>query len=438
MNGEAIREARIQRGWSQSELGRRVGRSQATISAVESGRAVSRVVLEQLAAILTEAADEPAPRELPEEPRIRFRLPDLSLERAELSLPITATSWNRPEQTSDFLMLIPLALESVLVAAVDVAGHGTSAMPTRLYLQGWLRGWARSQSSPPRLQTLIQEFSRELRSARVDASCYFALLSRERQQRHTISYEALAYGFPAPLLISGPPIRTRESAGSGPPLPTEDFSASVVRIERLCVPWRLVIASDGLIRRLGAGSEARGLQWLREWQSGPKRNVPPEASLGTPDPVTDDESFLLLEWDLWDETFAFSISDDIERHRTVRLLGQKIQRSLGSRHGLGLQQALVEALSNVGRHAYRGRGGMVKIHFREEEKRWRLEVEDEGEDRTTDRDLRKPQGGFALMRHWSDHVDVRKAKAGGTVVSLLFNKEGAREADGKETAEGGS
>lgn|GEM_PF-5808195 len=412
--------ARRRRGWTQKELARRVGRSQTIISHFEAGRMKpAPSVLREIESVLAEGGGLPV-REAERAVSPVFSLPDLPAVPEGGSLPVRGDSWQRPEQSGDFMLCLPLPRETILVAAVDVAGHGTAVLPSALYLQGWLRGWTGGLTTPPRLQSLVEEFCRELSRVKIDAGGYFALISRSRGAAHAVSYEAVAYGFRPPLLILGPPFRTPKSADLGPPLPATgaDLSISPVRLDRL-PPWRLVLASDGLLSRLGEGQEERGLRFLQQWQTGPARDEFPERHLATGVPLTDDESFLLLQWTGWDMDQAFAIADDAERHRLLRTLGQKVEDALGPRRTAAFLQAVVEAMSNARRH---GGEGIVTVRFREEPECWRVEVEDEGPDNVGEKQIERSESGFALMRRGAQAVDVRKGRERGTVVSLILEK----------------
>lgn len=420
MTGESIRRARRRRGWTQKELAERVGLSQTMISQIEAGRMKpAPSFLRQIRSVLTEGSGRPA-REAERAIPLVFSLPYLPAVPETVSLPVRGDSWKRPEQSGDFMLCLPLPRETLLVAAVDVAGHGAAVLPSSLYLQGWLRGWARSLTSPPRLQGLVEELSQELTRVKIDAGGYFALLSRSRGTANAVCYEAVAYGYPPPLLILGPPFQTPTSANLGVPLPAPvaDLSVQPVRIDRLA-PWRLVLASDGLLSRLGKGEEEKGLRALLKWQTGPARDELSEHRLETRVPLTDDESFLLLQWAGWDLDQAFDVTDDAERHRLLRTLGQEVASSVGPQRTDAFLQGVVEALGNARRH---GGGGIVTVRFREEPDCWRVEVEDEGPDNVGEEEVQRLESGFALMHRGAQTVDVRKGSERGTVVSLILEK----------------
>ncbi|MFY9822336.1 MAG: ATP-binding protein [Thermoanaerobaculia bacterium] len=159
---------------------------------------------------------------------------------------------------------------------------------------------------------------------------------------------------------------------------------------------------------------------LLKWQTGPSRDELPERHLETGLPLTDDESFLLLQWTGWDHDQAFDIRDDAERHRILRTLGQEVETSVGTQRTEAFLQAVVEALGNARRH---GGGGIVIVRFREEPDCWRVEVEDEGRPNNVGaEEIQRPESGFALMRRGAQAIDVRKGRERGTVVSLILEK----------------
>ena len=416
MRGLEIREARLRRGWTQSELAARVGSSQASISTAESGQHVSPSLLAKIDRVLQQ--DENPPEAVA--PVLRFSLP--RVQPAEiLGLPVALRTWSRPELSGDFFLLHPLGRETLLLIAADVAGHGLSVVPSSYFLQGWLMGWTRARAgeqSRPRLEDLALDFSRFLASAEIEAACYFAYLWRQAGQ--TLRYEAISCGFPPPLLLVGDGFETRTSAELGPPLPSDRIAPSLVATVE--APWRLAVASDGLLSRLGEGNEPRGLKLLRQWQSGSTRDDSPESWLASDTPVTDDESFLLLTWEGWDLDLTFNVGDDAERHRAIRTVDQDVAQALGATSSPALQQAVVEALDNARRHAYPAGSGAVFLRGRREGRRYRVEIEDVGSDNLSPGQARASGGGFEIMRRRADRVDVRRGAQGGTVVTLVFGE----------------
>jgi transcriptional regulator with XRE-family HTH domain/anti-sigma regulatory factor (Ser/Thr protein kinase) len=429
MDGKQLRQARIERGWTQAELAVRVGRSQATISAIENEKVEPTAVLRHR---LDAALATPDPGQALEvrEPSPPFRLPDLVSPSRALGLPVAVARWQRPEASGDFVLLVPLPGDSLLLAAVDVTGHGSGVVPASLYVQGWLRGWLGSQRSAPRLRSLVLELSRELKSVGVDGAGYFALLT-SHPGRHAASLEGFCLGFPPPLLLAGPPFRTLDPPDLGPPLPLEDRELPLPQVQILSAPWRLALASDGLLGRLGGGDERQGLRKLREWQTSYGRDLPPGEYLATGEPPADDETFACLQWTGWDLESAFLTRDDGERHRTIEIIRQEATGRLGSEKAGRLEQALIEALDNARRHAYPGGEGVVRVRWRQEHGGVRAEVEDEGRNQVDERKFSARQSGFAVMKAMVDEVDVRVRGGGGTIVTLALSAP-AETRDAKE------
>ncbi|MEA1927250.1 MAG: ATP-binding protein, partial [Candidatus Auribacterota bacterium] len=175
---------------------------------------------------------------------------------------------------------------------------------------------------------------------------------------------------------------------------------------------------------LGGGDEQAGRRVLRKWQAGISREKPPEEFLSTTNPVIDDELFAIIKWTGWDNEVVFSIYDDQERHRVLDWMAAVVASSTGKNQGARLQQAVTEAFINVRQHAYRGNDGLVHVRFREEESCFRLEVEDEGINRFNESMVNKANSGFAVMEHFSYHVNIRHGKKTGIVVSIIVNKRG--------------
>jgi len=417
MNPDEIRAARRARGWTQADLAKRVGCGQSTISMIEKGTRDAPLIMAEVERLLLQDEDRPVAASQ----ALHFVLPELDRLTLSPKLPITVDRWQRPEYTGDFLYVQPLAGDAVLVVAVDVAGHGTSAMPAGLYLQGWLRGWMQRQSAPPRLESLVIEMSGELRRTGVDATGFFALISRHRGRPHTVTYEAITCGFPAPLLMTETPAATLDSAGAGPSLPVSDQEQLQPVRQEVSAPWRLVIATDGMLGRLGSRDEQAGLRKVRKWQSGAERDLPLESYLTTKDSVVDDELLVLLRWDGWDIDMPLDADNHSERHRVVGMVEAALE-PLGKDRQARLLQALVEAMSNVRRHAYGGQSGALRVRFREEEKSFRLEILDEGVDKVTTALTSRPKSGFAVMNAGANDFSVRRSRAGGTVITLVAKK----------------
>lgn len=421
MEGVRIREARKERGLTQKELANLVGRSQAWISALERSKTEPQPLLrERIEAVLM----GPPPGRVTDlrEPAGTFRLPNLRIREDSSTLPVVSIRWQRPEASGDFFTLVPLPGETLLVAAVDVEGQGRAVFPVSLFIQGWLRGWLASFSAPPRLQTLVQEISRELRDTDLRCAGYFALLTPQPASPHTMSYEAMCFGFPPPLLLAGPPFQTLDAPEVGPPLPADPPNWRPPQLLHLAAPWRIVIASDGLLERLGGGDQPRGKRWLRERQTGVERDQLPDRYLSTESPPADDELFAALWWDGWDIEVAFSASDDAERHSALDRISHAIGRSTTREKAGALDQALTEAVSNARKHAYNGAPGLVRLRLREEEGQFRVEVQDQGRGGVTARQVARSSSGFAVMKAFCSTVEVRDGSPRGTVVTLVIPK----------------
>lgn len=394
-----IRSKRITRGWTQSQLASAAGVSQALISRIETGHvAPSPAVL----AALGFAGSTPPPREE------RFKAPPPWHPQFEPThLLVHVRRWQRPTASGDGVITAPLPQGSFLVLAVDVTGHGAEHVPKVTYLEGWVRGWSRTLSVVPRLESVIEEIESEMRAAQLNAAWYMGIISPVTGSSCAVSYQGAARRFPAPLLLTGAPPQTLPAVGRG---------AEAVRHE-IHPPWRIAIATDGLLRRLGNGDEQRGKEQLLAWQRSHSRDMPPDARLETSQPVADDELYVDVTWQRWDGVETLDIRDNAQRHRLMRILESTI--SLQPRESSALLIAVAEALHNVLRHAYGEQGsGMVRVSWRDEAERVRVEVEDNGVGQI----LLTEGGGYRVMRCHAS-VDVRRAFPRGLVVSLSKEKE---------------
>ena len=393
-----IRRARKRLGWTQVELAQQAHVSQPYVSRVERGDAPPPEAI-LLALGLT---DQPARRPQQTTPlQLWMPHPEPSGDA------ILVRRWKRPDASGDALTCTQLPRGGFILLALDIAGHGLEQVPKATYLQGWLRGWVRALSVVPRLESFVEDLGQELDHSGLRAAWLAVILSPLQHAAHSLAYQAAASRFPAPLLVIGAPPAT---------FPSIAHNGEVQR-HNLRPPWRLVLASDGLLNRLGSGDEVRGKRRLADWQLGADRDLDPAAFLQTKLPVVDDESYGDVSWKRWDGTSAFAIDSLPELHRVKRVLQQTLP--LPSDRSQSLLVAASEALANVRRHAYQGVDGLVEVAWRDEGDCVRVEVRDSG--------VGGPlieRGGFGVMRGHADSVDVRGAFPQGTVVSLVKNKQG--------------
>jgi hypothetical protein len=293
---------------------------------------------------------------------IRTRAPSLGI-------PLEIDEYIEPEHGGDFFLIVPVAATEVLVAAVDVAGNGPSAMPAARYLQGWLRGRAMAPGAP-RLDRLASDLHDELEFTGIEAAWYLALL--QRQGSSTLLYQAVADSFPDPLLLVDEAGTTRPSVAK-----RRSDGSFVLELATLTPPCTLALASDGMLRRLGGGDEHRGKGVIRRWLTGERRRQAIQKHFGKAKITTADESLAVLRWSPWDERYVFNIADSGQRHACQQSIRLRAQTIIGP-HVADLGRALAEALNNVWSHAYGGADGPAEVYYRASSGRVELEVRDHG------------------------------------------------------------
>ncbi len=401
--GDAIRRARLRRGWTQAQLAAEIGRSQPYVSQIERGRGGSPRDIERIRELL-DLEPEPAAPERQLVAELEWDGPPQSVRSGWVM-----KTWQRPRPSGDFVLFRSHDSGDLTVVAVDVVGHGPRAAPIAIYLQGWVRGTCPA-SKALRADDLAERLHQELGDTGLAANYYVGVFRLIDAKRHLVSYEGTGQGYPPPLLII--------AGSTAPSAPAPGSPASPpVRHDSLVPPWRLVIASDGLLRRLGAGHESEGKRSLLRWQTGTRREAFPARFLETEQRVTDDESFALLSWQRWDGTTRFDIENATERHRAYDLVKEaaaELDAAVAERIG----HVLVEAFSNCARHAYPEGYGSVIVRWRREGDRFRVEVEDSGRGGAVEEG-----SGFATMRRWAS-VDYWKSGVNGLTVSLSTNVEG--------------
>ncbi|MEW6367669.1 MAG: ATP-binding protein [Acidobacteriota bacterium] len=416
MDAVEITRIRREKGLSQVALGRILGVSQPTISGIERGViAPSAPVLARLRQWLEREAT-PAPRSPGE---VAFLVP----QNAPATLPfLRFESWGRPEYSGDFAALFSVGKNAALFVVVDVAGHGTDVLPARTFVQGWLQAYVGRLRGVPRISELAGDLSATLRDGRIDVSAFFAVVATVPGTPHTVNYEAGSFGLAAPLLLSGPPFRTRPSAEVCPALPLEPEEVRVTVIDGLEAPWRLVAATDGLLQRIGAGSESDGVKQLRSRFSLGPSPPPLEELLSTEIPWIDDEVCATLEWAAWDFEGSAVTADEAETRRMLGFVRLRSRPALGEAKAEEFCGAVLEAFQNAGRHAYPKGPGRVSLRFREEASRFRAEISDNGAGMSDRRKVQTSEGGFAVMRTFCKEVFADENRGGGTVVTLLIDK----------------
>lgn len=402
MDAEEIRALRMERGWTQVELARRSGISQASVSRIERGELRAPKALLRALGVGERRPEARVERPARPSPTMAWRP---TIEPAPQHLDVRR--WQRPEVSGDALALVALPRGGVLVLALDVAGHGVEQVPKVAYLQGWLRGWTRGLSVIPRIESFAEDLSAELVTTHLDAAWYAAIVNPQHPSPHRVAYQGMSQRFPAPLVLVGAPPTTLPAVGP----------AGAPARHDLWPPWRLVIASDGLLRRLGGGDERHGKAQLLSWQAGVERDRSPDADLSTSQPLADDELYADITYGRWDGSQDLDLDDDTQRHRLKRRLRQELTLGQRARDAFGV--AVGEAIKNAMKHAYAVNGGRATISWRDEGDRARVDVEDAGSGTPPFRE----GGGFAIMRAHTDAVDVRRRYPAGTVVSLTKSKE---------------
>lgn len=417
IRGATIRAARKARGWTQRQLADAAGLSQPYVSLLERSEVLPESAIEVIShALELQSPDE---RTVPEEPALHIALLGPTLPRA-IGLPLRVRSWQRPERGGDGTMVIGIGEFAVMIAAIDVVGHGESTYPLTTYLLGWLRGRVASCGAVPRLEQLAAELYQEMNATGAEAGFCLALVQHGATV-HEVRYEALVDRYPHPLLLIGAPPRTMPSvaatqhAGMRPA-----FFPHVIGLLR--APWRLVVASDGLLARLGGGDEAAGSRALRRWQSGVRRDTSPDTYLDEDHPPVDDESLLLVAWESWDEEVTLTAGDKAAEERVLRRLLAVATGGVGQQRAVALVQSVLEALDNVDTHAYERQGGPVRVRWRAEPERCTVEVADAGRGISASQAART-SSGLSVMQHLCAFCEARVNDDGGTTVMLVVEHE---------------
>ncbi len=414
---------------SQSELAKEVGCSQGTISQVEAGKVTpSEAMGSRILKVLRE--DEPVAVRVSNVPihravEFQFRMP--KQERSSDhpgSLPFTTSIWQQPRLTGDFVHMYHPSKDSLILVAGDVVGRGRAVMPLTQFTIGWLTGFLQSQIDTPRLEDIVGALSKMAVRAGFELGVFILILVRSPSDRGVVSYEAASFGFPPPLLLLDPPLRTSESSQLQEPIPLTDKQIHVTRYSKLEGPWRLVIASDGLLARFGYGDEAEGKKRLYEWQSSSRRDIDPSSVLRYPQTRyqrADDELFVRMMWNYWNiKTVSPTTDTDSIRQFCDKVIDEA-SRFVQFDAVLGFGRAVLEAINNVRRHAYLGKPGDIMLRFRKESEYLRIEVEDNGRGGITKSMMDKHESGFAIIRQYTTRWDIRDNSTGGSIISMVLS-----------------
>lgn len=411
--GEMIRIRRRDLGLSQSELARRAGMTQGYVSLLERGKGASPGALAALAAVLELQPDE---HEVPP------RHPALLLEGPRIPAPQSAGArlsvqvWARPSPSGDLIMVCPVGPRATLIAAIDVAGHGPGKHAVATWLAGWLRGRLAGSPGVPRTTELWAGLWRELNAIDEGAAFFMATLERWSESHH-VRYEALVDGYPPPLLLVGQRRRAMESCRAPRSTSTGRSAPQPIVHGDLRPPWRLVIASDGLLYRVGGGEESSGHRWLRRWQTGPRRDLPLDGHLESSMPEGDDESMALICWNEWDIDMAYDPLDRVARRR-LQMAVERLASSFATERKEGIAQALTEVLSNVARYASTGSARLRARRL--DDGTVTVRVEDTGPGPR----LLQEGVGIIWIRDLCDHVDIRENSDHGTTIEIEMRPGG--------------
>ncbi len=389
---------------TQVQLAESLGVQQSFISALETGRRrIDEARADELRQLLGEHLDEDEATE----PQTISTWEPAPL---ALPLPITVRRWARSLPSGDVFECLPLPGRAVLVAAIDIAGHGEEASRPATYIAGWLRGWASALVASPRLESCADALRSALGVISQDAAWFLAVIAPVGD--HAVDYTGRAEGFPSPLLMVNSGVSTVESAS-----PNRDAS---VHHSGLSAPWKLVVASDGLLERLGAGHEREGKRSLLRWQSARTRNSPIGSHLGEMTPQTDDETLMILQWDGWDLELELDVSADAVRERRLEEASRWTRQQLRVTEAAdAFVGAIEEAIDNADRHGYGGGAGKVVVRLRAEPVRIRAQVVDHGFWRGQ---KIVEGGGFASMRDAVSRVDFCRVYPQGMSVSLVMER----------------
>jgi len=432
MNLEQIRDLRRQKGISQAQLAELVGCSQPTISLIERGQtpanpALLRRIIEILA---PEDSANAAQRAVNQSGKPTFAVANTHpLKIPVPSLPkfLTINQWKRPDFSGDFAVCHVYQKGrswSVCVVAVDIAGSGIRMMQSSAYLAGWIRGTLASRQQP--ILEVIESFSSECRRLELEASVA-GIAINGREQEVGVDIEVVTAAFPPPLVVSDPPFRTESIGAIGPALPlreSEYLSLSRSHMQS----GALVITTDGILERIGGGSQPDGRRAIVKHLTSSKRHVRINDWLSTAVPPRDDELAMVIEYHPWDIDELVWVRDDRERLRVQRSLEQLLNsvELWGTPDGQARRAqlaatAVAELIDNVRQHA-RGSDNVIVRAVRNTDY-VRIEIVDDGIGPPPAKIVndRNGVGVFELIRQVSDHLYVEEANPRGCLVGMVLN-----------------
>lgn len=428
MDWQQIREERLKRGLSQAELASKVGLTQGAISQLERGLSRQSLAIRRIQQVLESRDDEPrAPSSSP----VRYEWPEpggittlrVAGKRVRLE------TWLRGAEGGpfggDLCVAGSLPDGSALVVVADLAGHGQAMIPARFWFEGWWSAYLKNQVSAPRLDHVIRQASLALMEKNLAASVLLILLDPIGWDEDEARIEVLSCGFPVPMLFQGQGEDKVHPLGAlCPGLPLLDESVSLIPAEGklLTPPWRLVAASDGLLQRLGQ-DDPGGRRVIRQWLSGPERELAPRTFFERGAPI-DDELFMHLGYDDWDDQAKCQARDAAAVDRFLRALSTN---GVARVDALALERfvdAVREAILNVRQHAYMGGDGPLNLRMRFEAERLRVEVEDASPHGIAAGAVEGSDSGFLVMKRFADSVSVRAARDKGNIVTLILEHKG--------------
>jgi len=426
-----VREERRRRGWTQVELARLVGVTQGSISQIERGVSPASLTLSRIERALrdrrkVDTHSHPRPRA-----SLAYAWPPARDAEKVVGLQagkhrLHADVWQRSADGGafggDFVVTRVLDDGNTLVVVADMTGHGQTVVPARFWVEGWLTAWMTGLTALPRLEVVARALSRALRSQDLSAAVQLLAFSGTGRGLST-SVELLSCGFPTPLIIeeSCGRVVSPPSMDDALPWPNHAISENVVVSRCLYPPWRIALATDGLLARLG-GDEAGGKRKLRFWQAGDWRDFRPSLQVGKDAPL-DDELLVVIVYDQWDEEITTMAYDHEPIDRFARLIETRYAASYGEARTTRFIDAFREAILNVRTHAYDGDNGLLRLRLRAEQDSLRVEIEDDS-DRTFDSVLtgNDRPGGLDLITRRTDGHEVRHSRAGGNILTMILEQ----------------